>query len=109
MTLGSCAIHSPAAGFSMGAPEEVIVAWLSAVGLARPVDWPGRSEDKKANPKTVHAFVVANATALDMLRQELPRVIKMGRVPPGKPGRVAHPSRPFLQNHRPRTARCSTG
>jgi hypothetical protein len=38
-------------------------------------DWPGRSEDKKADPKTVHAFVTANETALGVLGEELPRVI----------------------------------
>jgi hypothetical protein len=27
-------------------------------------DWPGRSEGKKADPKTVHAFVVANSAPL---------------------------------------------
>jgi hypothetical protein len=30
-------------------------------------DWPGRSDSKKADPKTVHAFVVANSAALDVL------------------------------------------
>ena len=39
-------------------------------------DWPGRSENQKADPKTVHAFVVANSRALDMLRDELPLVIR---------------------------------
>jgi hypothetical protein len=48
-------------------------------------DWPGRSEDKKANPKTVHAFVVANATALDVLRRELPHVIKWVEFRPESP------------------------
>jgi hypothetical protein len=39
-------------------------------------DWPGRrTEGKQADPKTVHAFVTANAAALDTLRAELPRVI----------------------------------
>ncbi len=37
--------------------------------------WPGRSEGKKADPKTVHAFCSANAAALNVLREELPRVI----------------------------------
>jgi hypothetical protein len=39
-------------------------------------DWPGRSDGKKADPKTVHAFVVANGAALDVLGNELPRVIR---------------------------------
>src|SRR6266581_5822775 len=38
-------------------------------------DWPGRSDGKKADPKTLHAFLVANAAALDVLRDELPSVI----------------------------------
>lgn len=38
-------------------------------------DWAGRSDGKKADPKTVHTFVVANGAALDMLRDELPSVI----------------------------------
>ena len=33
-------------------------------------DWPGR-----ADPKTVHRFVTANAAALGVLRDGLPRVI----------------------------------
>jgi hypothetical protein len=28
-------------------------------------DWPGRTEGKKANPKTVHAFVNANGAAIE--------------------------------------------
>jgi hypothetical protein len=27
-------------------------------------DWPGRSEDSQADPKTVHRFVTANTAAL---------------------------------------------
>jgi hypothetical protein len=38
-------------------------------------DWPGRSEGKKADPKTVHAFCNVNEAALGVLRAELPRVI----------------------------------
>jgi hypothetical protein len=38
-------------------------------------DWPGRSEGKKANPETVHAFCNVNEAALGVLRAELPRVI----------------------------------
>jgi hypothetical protein len=38
-------------------------------------DWPGRSEGKKADPKTVHAFCNVNEAALGVLGAELPRVI----------------------------------
>jgi hypothetical protein len=38
-------------------------------------DWPGRSEGGKADPKTVHRFVTANAAALGVLHDGLPRVI----------------------------------
>jgi hypothetical protein len=38
-------------------------------------DWPGRSDGQTADPKTVHTFVTANAAALSMLRDELPRFI----------------------------------
>ena len=38
-------------------------------------DWPGRSEGKKADPKTVHAFCNVNEAALGVLRAELPRVV----------------------------------
>jgi hypothetical protein len=54
-------------------------------------DWPGRSENKKADPKTVHAFVVANSRALDMLRDELPRVISWVEFRPESPAGSASP------------------
>ena len=38
-------------------------------------DWPGRSEGGKADPKTVHRFVSANAAALGVLRDQLPDMI----------------------------------
>ena len=38
-------------------------------------NWPGRSEGGKANPKTVHQFVTANAAALGALDHGLPGVI----------------------------------
>jgi hypothetical protein len=38
-------------------------------------DWPGRSEGKKADPKTVHTFCNVNEAALGVLREELPRAI----------------------------------
>src|SRR5215469_5736848 len=49
-------------------------------------DWPGRSDGKKADPKTVHAFVVANSAALDVLRNELPRAIGWVEFHPESPG-----------------------
>jgi hypothetical protein len=53
-------------------------------------DWPGRSEGKKADPKTVHAFVVANDAPLDMLRHELPSAIRWVEFrPESRPGRPA--------------------
>ena len=54
-------------------------------------DWPGRSENKKADPKTVHAFVVANSRALDMLRDELPIVIRWVEFRPESPAGPASP------------------
>jgi hypothetical protein len=48
-------------------------------------DWPGRSENQKADPKTVHAFVVANSRALDLLRDELPPVIRWVEFRPESP------------------------
>jgi hypothetical protein len=56
-------------------------------------DWPGRSEGKKADPKTVHAFVVANDAALDMLRYELPRAIRWVEFCPESPAGAASPHR----------------
>jgi hypothetical protein len=38
-------------------------------------DWLGRSEGEKANPETLHAFLVANDAALGMLRDQLIPVI----------------------------------
>jgi hypothetical protein len=38
-------------------------------------DWPGRTEGKKADPKTVHAFVNANGAAINKLGSELPAFI----------------------------------
>jgi hypothetical protein len=38
-------------------------------------DWPGRMEGKKADPKTVHAFVKANGAAIYKLGDELPPFI----------------------------------
>jgi hypothetical protein len=52
-------------------------------------DWPGRSDSKKADPKTVHAFVVANSAALDVLRDELPSVIRWIEFRPESPAGAA--------------------
>jgi hypothetical protein len=56
-------------------------------------DWPGRSDGKKADPKTVHAFVVANSAALDVLRAELPRSIRWVEFRPESPAGAASPHR----------------
>jgi len=56
-------------------------------------DWPGRSEGKKADPKTVHAFMIANDAALDMLRHELPRAIRWVEFRPVSPAGAASPHR----------------
>jgi hypothetical protein len=55
-------------------------------------DWPGRSEGRKADPKTVHAFVVANDAALSVLGDELvPRVIRWAEFRPESPAGAASP------------------
>jgi hypothetical protein len=54
-------------------------------------DWPGRSDGKKADPKTVHAFVVASSAALDVLRDELPSVIRWVEFRPEPPAGAASP------------------
>ena len=54
-------------------------------------DWPGRSDGNKADPKTVHAFVVANGAALDVLRDELPRSIRWVEFRPESPAGAASP------------------
>src|SRR5262249_37915208 len=38
-------------------------------------DWPGRTESKKADPKTVHAFVNTNGAAINKLGDKLPSLI----------------------------------
>ncbi len=52
-------------------------------------DWPGRSEGKKADRKTVHAFVVANSAPLDLLRHELARAIRWVEFCPESPAGAA--------------------
>jgi hypothetical protein len=54
-------------------------------------DWPGRSDGNKADPRTVHAFVVANSAALDVLRDELPSVIRWVEFRPEPPAGAASP------------------
>jgi hypothetical protein len=54
-------------------------------------DWPGRSDGKLADPKTVHAFVVANNAALGGLRDELPSVIGWVEFRPESPAGAASP------------------
>jgi hypothetical protein len=54
-------------------------------------DWPGRSDGKKADPKTVHAFVVTNSAALDVLRNELPSSIRWVEFRPESPAGAASP------------------
>ena len=54
-------------------------------------DWSGRSEGKKADSKTVHAFMVANSAALDVLRDELPSVIRWAEFRPEPPAGAASP------------------
>jgi len=50
-------------------------------------DWPGRSAGGQADPKTVHRFVTANAAALGVLGDGLPRVIEWVEFrPEGKAG-----------------------
>ena len=38
-------------------------------------DWPGRTEGKKADPKTVRGFVIANGAAINRLGGELPPIL----------------------------------
>ena len=54
-------------------------------------DWEGRSVGKNAEPRTVHAFVVANEAALGMLRDELPSVIRWVEFRPESPAGAASP------------------
>jgi hypothetical protein len=69
-------------------------------------DWPGRSEGKTADPKTVHTFVTANGAALDMLRDELPRSIGWAEFLPEGPARTDSPHRLAyrITDRRPRAA-----
>jgi hypothetical protein len=54
-------------------------------------DWPGRSDGKKADPETVHAFVVANSAPLEVLRDGLPRAIRWVEFRPESPAGAASP------------------
>ena len=54
-------------------------------------EWAGRSQGRTASPQTVHAFVTANATALETLRDDLPRVIRWVEFRPESPAGAANP------------------
>jgi len=54
-------------------------------------EWAGRSQGRTASPQTVHAFVTANATALETLRDDLPRVIRWVEFRPESPAGAASP------------------
>jgi hypothetical protein len=53
-------------------------------------EWPGRAEGGRADPKTVHRFVTANAAALGVLRDGLPRVIEWAEFRPEGEARPAN-------------------
>jgi hypothetical protein len=58
-------------------------------------DWPGRAEGGKADPKTLHVFLVANDAALGVLGDELvPRVIRWAEFRPESPAGAASPHGP---------------
>ena len=54
-------------------------------------DWLGRSDGKRADPKTLHAFLIANEAALHVLRDELPSVILWVEFRPESPAGAASP------------------
>ena len=54
-------------------------------------DWAGRLDGKLANPRTVHAFCVANGAALDKLNSELPSFIEWVEFRPDNPPGAAAP------------------
>jgi hypothetical protein len=54
-------------------------------------DWPGRAEGGKADPKTVHRFVTANAAALGLLDDKLPGAIRWAEFRPEGQGGAASP------------------
>jgi hypothetical protein len=54
-------------------------------------DWAGRLEGKQADPQTVHAFCVANSTALGRLHTELPSFIEWVEFRPDNPPGAAAP------------------
>jgi hypothetical protein len=55
--------------------------------------WPGRSEGGQADPKTVHRFVTANAAALGVLHDGLPRAIEWAEFcPDGEAGAASRHS-----------------
>lgn len=54
-------------------------------------DWPGRAEGGKADPKTVHRFVTANAAALALLDGGLPGAIRWAEFRPEEAAGAAGP------------------
>ena len=56
-------------------------------------DWPGRAEGQTADPRTVHTFVTANAAALGVLHDELPRFIGWVEFLPEGPAGADSPHR----------------
>jgi len=54
-------------------------------------DWPGRADGGKADPKIVHRFVNANATALGVLRDGLPGAIGWAEFRPEGEASAASP------------------
>jgi len=56
-------------------------------------DWPGRAEGQTADPRTVHTFVTANAAALGVLHDELPRFIGWVEFLPEGPASADSPHR----------------
>jgi hypothetical protein len=54
-------------------------------------DWAGRLEGEQADPRTVHAFCVANGAALDQLHAGLPSSIGWVEFRPDNPPRAATP------------------
>ena len=71
-------------------------------------NWPGRAEAGQASPKTVHRFVTANAAALSVLSDQLPRVIGWAEFRPegeARPARAGGLSYRIAGRGRPAAAR----
>jgi hypothetical protein len=68
-------------------------------------DWPGRTDGASADPRTVHAFVSGNSTALGVLRDELPGSIGWAEFrPENPPGGVGRAGLSYRIADRSRTA-----